>query len=172
MLPWAILVNWRPKNGILRFLLSETSLTLSEKNSGGTETAACYIPTGNYWEGITASRYFSSELVCASLSQTAPQTVCYFTCPCTMCWFVFFPPFPQSFKGLILLYWGWTTRALPDWWSSAWPRSSWCPTSREGASDVPLPWAATLCRCSMDVCWKKCFACTCPTSVPVEDMSN
>lgn len=90
MLPWAILVNWRLINGILRFSVSETSLTLSGKNSAGTEREECYIPTGNYWEGITVYRYFCCELVCTSLSQTVPQTMCFFTCPCMLCWFVFF----------------------------------------------------------------------------------
>lgn len=93
MPPWAILVNWRPRNGILRFLLPETSLILSEMSSAGTETEMCYIPTGNYWEGITVSRHFSFELVCTSLSQTIHRPrvtlpvparsadVCFFSIP-------------------------------------------------------------------------------------------
>lgn len=55
MLLSTTLVNWKTKKGILRFLLCETSLILSEVKS-----EVCSIPTGHYWEGISVQELFFS----------------------------------------------------------------------------------------------------------------
>lgn len=94
------------------------------------------LPRGDKCPGIIF-------LACTSLSQTIPLYLSVHEGLIRVS-----PPFPQSSKGWTLPCWGWTTRALPGWWSSAWPHCSWCPTSRDGDSAAPPPWAATPCRCS------------------------
>lgn len=72
-------------------------MTLSEKSSAGAETEARYIPTGNYWGGVTVSSYFSSKLVSTCLSQTALQTTCYFVhVRCADMWFFSVPTVIQG----------------------------------------------------------------------------